>query len=125
MSMSTPYVRAVLCALLVTFLWSTSWVLIKVGLRDLPVLTFAGLRYALALLCPFALPPRARAEWRALTRADLGMLVTLGVVQYALTQRAVPSASPSCPRRARASSWRSRPPSSPCWGTSRSERRSW
>jgi drug/metabolite transporter (DMT)-like permease len=42
----------------VTFLWSTSWVLIKIGLRgDLPPITFAGLRYGLATLClaPFVL----------------------------------------------------------------------
>lgn len=38
-------------ALFVTFLWSTSWVLIKIGLSDdLPPLTFAGLRYSLAAL---------------------------------------------------------------------------
>jgi hypothetical protein len=47
----------VLQALLVTFLWSTSWVLIKIGLVDIPALTFAGLRYALAtlVLLPFVL----------------------------------------------------------------------
>jgi len=45
-----PRSFAVLQALLVTFLWSTSWVLIKVGLEDLPPLTFAGLRYGLAAL---------------------------------------------------------------------------
>ena len=41
---------AVLQALLVTFLWSTSWILIKVGLDDLDLapISFAGLRYALA-----------------------------------------------------------------------------
>jgi drug/metabolite transporter (DMT)-like permease len=39
-------------ALLVTFLWSTSWVLIKVGLDELDLrpLGFAGLRYALGAL---------------------------------------------------------------------------
>ena len=43
---------AVLQALFVTFLWSTSWVLIKIGLDDLDLkpLSFAGLRYALAAL---------------------------------------------------------------------------
>jgi drug/metabolite transporter (DMT)-like permease len=43
---------AIAQALLVTFLWSTSWVLIKVGLSDLelPPLSFAGLRYLLAAL---------------------------------------------------------------------------
>jgi len=48
---------AALQGLLVTFLWSTSWILVKVGLDDLELqpLSFAGLRYALAaaILLPF------------------------------------------------------------------------
>jgi hypothetical protein len=36
--------RAVALALLVTFLWSTSCVLIKIGLRRMPPLPFAGLQ---------------------------------------------------------------------------------
>ena len=44
----SAHTRAVLQALLVTFLWSTSWVLIKFGLTGIPPLTFAGLRYSLA-----------------------------------------------------------------------------
>ncbi len=42
--------RAVLEALLVTFLWSTSWILMRIGLREIPALTFAGLRYTIAAL---------------------------------------------------------------------------
>ena len=40
----SPQFKAVLQALFVTFLWSTSWVFIKFGLVDIPALTFAGLR---------------------------------------------------------------------------------
>ncbi len=50
---------AVLQGLLVTFLWSTSWILVKIGLDDLDLapLSFAGLRYALAaaILLPFGI----------------------------------------------------------------------
>ena len=46
--MRAEHRNALLQALFVTFLWSTSWVLIKLGLRDIPALTFAGLRYGLA-----------------------------------------------------------------------------
>ncbi|MEZ4516648.1 MAG: EamA family transporter [Chloroflexota bacterium] len=46
----SPHTRAVLQALLVTFLWSTSWVFIKLGISDIPPITFAGLRYFLAFL---------------------------------------------------------------------------
>ena len=47
-----------------TFLWSTSWVLITIGLADLALepLGFAGLRYTLAAL---VLPP---LTWRQLRR---------------------------------------------------------
>ena len=53
------HVLAVLQALLVTFLWSTSWILVKIGLDDLDLdpLSFAGMRYALAaaILLPFGI----------------------------------------------------------------------
>jgi drug/metabolite transporter (DMT)-like permease len=84
-------VAPVLQALLVTFLWSTSWVLIKVGLRDLPALTFAGLRYGLAFLCLAAvvgIRPEMRAVLGALSRKQMAQLAALGVVFYALTQGA-------------------------------------
>jgi drug/metabolite transporter (DMT)-like permease len=78
--------RAVFLALLVTFLWSTSWILIKRGLQEIPPLAFAGLRYGLAflLLCP-AMWTR-RAEVRRLTPGRWTQLAALGVVFYAMTQ---------------------------------------
>ncbi len=80
---------AVLQALFVTFLWSTSWVLIKVGLADIPALTFAGLRHSLAFLCllPFALRPDRRQALRRLSTRSWGHLTLLGLF-YALTQGA-------------------------------------
>lgn len=83
--------RAVFQALFVTFLWSTSWVLIKIGLADLPALTFAGLRYSLAFV--FMLPlvvrsaPRRDALRTMPLRAWRGLIV-LGVVYIALTMGA-------------------------------------
>ena len=82
----------VLQALLVTFLWSTSWVLIKIGLSDrLPPLTFAGLRYTLAAAVLGAMlvaSPSRRAELAATTTPVRWRLALLGVVMYALTQGA-------------------------------------
>jgi drug/metabolite transporter (DMT)-like permease len=78
--------RAILQALLVTFLWSTSWVLIKIFLKDIPPLTYAGLRYGLAVILLIPGLVRDRAAIRKLTRKDWGLLVLLGVVFYALTQ---------------------------------------
>jgi len=77
-------------ALFVTFLWSTSWVIIKLGLREsIPALTFAGMRYTLAALCllPFALR-RSSTPIRSLNRRDLLLLGTLGLLYYAVTQGA-------------------------------------
>lgn len=91
-----PHTTAVLQALLVTFLWSTSWVLIKFGLADIPPLTFAGLRYSLAwlFLLPLFLRAGGVAELRqaaTLHRASRRLwarLVILGVLFYAVTQGA-------------------------------------
>ncbi len=86
------HLQAALLALWVTFLWSTSWVLIKMGLKaSLPALTFAGLRYFLAFVCllPFVLlNPAHRQTLRGLPRAAWGQLAVLGVLFYALTQGA-------------------------------------
>lgn len=86
----SPRVRAVLQALFVTFLWSTSWVFIKFGLTDIPALTFAGLRYSLAFLCllPFALSPGHRAALRGLAGRDWLRLTILGLLFYTVTQGA-------------------------------------
>lgn len=88
--MSPNLSKARLQALFVTFLWSTSWILIKIGLADMPALTFAGLRYGLAFLCllPIALRPQQRSTFKHLTRKDWLWLGLLGVVFYAITQGA-------------------------------------
>jgi drug/metabolite transporter (DMT)-like permease len=84
----SPHSTAVLQALFVTFLWSTSWVLIKIGLEDIPPLTFAGLRYGLAFLCllPFFLRGGGVAEVRQLEWSGWRRLLALGVIYYAITQ---------------------------------------
>ena len=86
----SPHLRAVLQALLVTFLWSTSWVLIKIGLRDIPALPFAGLRYALAflVLLPFAARGGLIGSLGRLTLGGWLRLVALGLLFYAATQGA-------------------------------------
>jgi len=78
--------HAVLQALLVTFLWSTSWVLVKWGLKEIPPLTFAGLRYALAACMLLPGLWRRRREIRGIGRMEWLQLAALGLVFYALTQ---------------------------------------
>lgn len=87
------YRRALLLALFVTVLWSSSWVIIRIGLDDegLDPITFAGLRYAVAAIVLAGVTfgtPRARAAVKSLSRGDLGMLAVLGVSFFTLTQGA-------------------------------------
>ena len=82
---------AVFQALFVTFLWSTSWVLIRIGLEDIPALTFAGLRYTIAFLCllPLAMRRGEIKPVRELSRRRWRQLVILGLLFYAVTQGAI------------------------------------
>jgi drug/metabolite transporter (DMT)-like permease len=86
----SPRAVALAEALFVTFLWSTSWVLIKIGLREVPALTFAGLRYALAFLVLLpALAHRGGASrLRRLRQTDWLWLAAFGVLFIAVTQGA-------------------------------------
>lgn len=81
---------AILLALVVTLLWASSWVLIKVGLADIPALTFAGLRYGLAFLCllPFAVRSSIIGSRPRLPARAWAQLAALGITLYALTQGA-------------------------------------
>jgi drug/metabolite transporter (DMT)-like permease len=78
--------RSILQALFVTFLWSTSWVLIKVALHEIPPLTFAGLRYTLAFIVLLPGLWTQRTAIRALPARDWGRLALLGLVYYTMAQ---------------------------------------
>lgn len=81
--------RYTVAALVVTVLWSSSWVLIRLGLDDgdgLAPLTFAGLRYsaaAVVLWVAYGIVRPVNPAWRP---GELPGLVVLGVVTYAVTQ---------------------------------------
>ena len=86
----SAHTSAVLEALFVTVLWSSSYVLIEIGLANIPALTFAGLRYGVAALV--LLPAFVRAgHHRAVANADrreAATLLALGLTLYAVTQGA-------------------------------------
>jgi drug/metabolite transporter (DMT)-like permease len=65
-------------------------VLIKFGLADIPALTFAGLRYAIAFICllPFTLNRASLAGLGCLSKTDWLRLVLLGFLFYSITQGA-------------------------------------
>ena len=89
---SKAHTKAVLQAFFVTFLWSTSWILIKLGLQaGLPALSFAGLRYFLAAICliPFVLcSPTHRKMINQISKPTWFQLATLGILFYTITQGA-------------------------------------
>ena len=60
-------------------LWGSTWLFIKLGLRDLPPLTFAAARMTLAavVLLPFA----ARARFAGLRRPDWIRIAAVGLLQ--------------------------------------------
>ncbi|HET7011430.1 MAG TPA: DMT family transporter [Anaerolineales bacterium] len=81
---------AILLAGIVTLLWSSSYILIKIGLQGLPPLTFAGLRYFAAFLALLlAYPIRGRAWPRRPGGAAWRALVGLGLTTYAIVPAAM------------------------------------
>ncbi|MFW9976449.1 MAG: DMT family transporter, partial [Candidatus Thorarchaeota archaeon] len=79
---------AVVEALFVTVLWSSSFVIIKWGLKDIPPLTFAGLRYFIASFLLLALISQSeiRRSLRGRSRKWLGMLFIYGCFYITATQ---------------------------------------
>ncbi len=83
--MAQGRIGALLEALLVTFLWSTSYILTKIGLTEISPLVLVSLRYMVASL---VLVPAAvlRGEHRALDRRAALKLVFLGIAGYSVAQ---------------------------------------
>jgi drug/metabolite transporter (DMT)-like permease len=80
--------KSVLIALFVTFLWSTSWILIKIGLVDIPALPFAGLRYLFAsiVLFIYMIFTRKTHLISSLTKPQWKSLLIYGFILITLTQ---------------------------------------
>ena len=73
-------VSELLLALAVVFIWGTNFVVIKIGLHELPPLLFACLRFALAALPWLFFVPRPQIGWRYLIAVGL----LLGCGQFGL-----------------------------------------
>lgn len=72
------FVWVILC-----LIWGTTWLFIKVGLRDIPPLTFASLRFLLAILIIGAVIaakkisfPKTKKQWK--------LLAATGVLQFTI-----------------------------------------
>jgi len=69
-------------------LWSTSFIIIKWGLIEIPPITYAGLRYIIAFLCfiPFVFREKYINEIRELRKSQWHKLILLGFIFYTFTQ---------------------------------------
>ena len=76
--MKARIVWLVLCGI-----WGSTWLFIKIGLVDLPPLTFAGIRFVLASLILALLVLARRARWPR-TRNEWTLIAVVGVLQFAL-----------------------------------------
>src|SRR3712207_3704082 len=68
--------------LLLCAVWGSTWLFIKLGLRDLPPISFAAVRFVLAslILCGIV---AARGVPVPRTRRDLSLIMTTGVLSFA------------------------------------------
>ena len=82
--MTRDHLKALLEALLVTFLWSSSYILVKMGLGEIGPITLVALRYITAsvILLPLAvrrgLTPELRQHWPS--------FILLGLLGYTVAQ---------------------------------------
>jgi drug/metabolite transporter (DMT)-like permease len=84
-------ITTALKALFIVFLWATSWVFIKIGLEDIPALTFAGIRYSLAFICliPVVFLTQGAKPFLEVSKRDWSHLLVLGFLLYSVTQGAM------------------------------------
>ena len=80
------YSFALLEGLLVTFLWSTSYILTKQGLQKLPPLTFAAYRYIISSTLLLIFSFLRQGGMLVHVRKDLPTLFFLGICGYTLAQ---------------------------------------
>jgi drug/metabolite transporter (DMT)-like permease len=80
--------RKILVWLILCLIWGSTWIFIKIGLNDLPPISFASARFLLSAAIVFAIIrfqniplPRTSSEWR--------LLALTGFLQFALNYSSV------------------------------------
>jgi drug/metabolite transporter (DMT)-like permease len=63
--------------------WSSTWLAIKVGLRDLPPISFVAIRFLIAIIVLLAVSI-GRTRLLPLRRSDYAVLATTGVLMFAV-----------------------------------------
>ena len=77
----------ILKAFFVTFLWSTSWILIKLNINNIPPLLFAGMRYFIAFIVLYLITRKFK-PFKNVSMIGLLWISLYGIVMIALTQGA-------------------------------------
>lgn len=74
--------------LVLSLIWGTTWIFIKIGLKDLPPLTFAAARFIIAMAILYAVIriqniqfPRTKAEWK--------LICLTGILQFSINYSSV------------------------------------
>ena len=75
--------RARIVWLILCGIWGSTWLFIKIGLRDLPPFTFAGLRFVLAAAILGSIILIRRARWPR-TRSEWYLIAVSGLLQFTL-----------------------------------------
>src|SRR5207247_5489622 len=76
--MKARIVWLILCGI-----WGSTWLFIKLGLRDLPPITFVGIRFVIAAAILVLLALISRAPWPR-SRRDWSVIAITGTLQFAL-----------------------------------------
>jgi drug/metabolite transporter (DMT)-like permease len=78
-------------AVLCTTIWSSTWILARIGLKEMPALPFAALRYILAfiLLLPWMFRQKSRESIRRLSKKEWVIFAGLGLLSYPINQGSV------------------------------------
>src|SRR5260370_41942284 len=79
--------------LILCCIWGSTWLFIKLGLADLPPITFAGIRFVIAFLILASLVFARRARWPR-TRADWILIAASGALHFGLNYDLVCCAEP-------------------------------
>src|SRR6266850_871074 len=69
--------------LILCLIWGSTWLFIKIGLVDLPPITFAGIRFLLASLVLTLMVLARRAAWPR-TRREWILIAVVGILQFSL-----------------------------------------
>lgn len=75
--------KARLVWLVLCLIWGSTWLFIKIGLNDLPPLTFAGIRFVIAVVILFTIIWARRVSLPR-NRSDWSLLVFTGVLSFTL-----------------------------------------